>query len=273
MINSRFDYKKDGSGIVVSCPDFSLGETLDCGQAFRFSEDCSGKWTGAALNKPLSVYEKDGFFVFEDTTEADFLSFWYKYFDFETDYSEIKKVLSADPIMKEAAEAGGGIRILRQDCFETLISFIMSQNNNIPRIKGMLSRYVESYGGFPSPSEAAQSGKEKIAPVRAGFREKYILAAAEAAADGTVDFEFLQNPDSPVPECRKMLTAISGVGPKVAECVLLFGCGRKECFPVDVWIKRVLEQFFPNGFPFLDSPFAGVAQQYLFYWARGKKLL
>jgi N-glycosylase/DNA lyase len=272
MINSRFDYKTDGSGIVVSCPDFSLEETLDCGQAFRFSRDCSGKWTGAAQNKPITLYEKDGSFVFENISEAEFLSFWYDYFDFATDYSEIKKALSADPTMKEAICSGGGIRILRQNGFETLISFIMSQNNNIPRIKGMLSRFTESYGGFPAPEDVVNAA-EKITPVRAGFREKYILAAAAAVADGTVDFGFLQNPDSPAEECRKMLTAVSGVGPKVAECVLLFGCGRKECFPVDVWIKRVLERFYPGGFPFIDSPFAGVAQQYLFYWARGRKLI
>ncbi|MDR0992043.1 MAG: DNA-3-methyladenine glycosylase 2 family protein [Ruminococcus sp.] len=267
MINSRFDYKIQGSGIAVSCPDFDLSQTLDCGQAFRFSLS-SGKWTGAALNKTLSVYEKDGTFVFENTTEADFLSFWYKFFDFETDYSEIKKEFLSDPTMNEAIKAGSGIRILRQDGFETLISFIMSQNNNIPRIKGMLSRFVESFGGFPTPGEVADSGKEKLAPVRAGFREKYILAAARAAADGAVDFGFLQNAGSPIDECRKMLTAISGVGPKVADCVLLFGCGKKESFPLDVWIKRILKHYYPDGFPFIDSPNAGVAQQYLFYWGR-----
>jgi N-glycosylase/DNA lyase len=266
-MNSRFDYKIAGSGIVVSCLDFDLAQTLDCGQAFRFCET-AGKWTGAALNKTLSVYEKDGSFVFENTTEADFLSFWYNYFDFATDYEEIKKSLSADRTMSEAISAGGGIRILKQDGFEALISFIMSQNNNIPRIKGMLTRFVECFGGFPAPEQVADSEAGKLASVRAGFREKYILAAAKAVAAGAVDFSFLQN--APIEDCRKMLTAINGVGPKVAECVLLFGCGRFECFPVDVWIKRVIAEFYPDGFPFIDSPYAGVAQQYLFYWRRTK---
>jgi N-glycosylase/DNA lyase len=168
-------------------------------------------------------------------------------------------------------KVGGGIRILRQDTFETLISFIMSQNNNIPRIKGMLTRFTESYGGFPEPSDVALSPPEKLAPVRAGFRAKYITAAAKAVYSDEVSLEVLLT--APLEQCRKSLMSICGVGPKVAECVLLFGSGRKECFPVDVWIKRALERFYPDGFPFTDSAFAGVAQQYLFYRYRGEKFL
>jgi N-glycosylase/DNA lyase len=266
MGEKNFDYKINGSDIIVNCDNFDLSATLDCGQAFRFAQNASGKWTGFALEKALTVYEKDGKCIFENVSEADFLNFWYNYFDFGTDYSEIKSEFSSDPVLNEAMKIGGGIRILRQDTFETLISFIMSQNNNIPRIKGMLTRFTEIFGGFPSPSDIALAPPDTLAPVRAGFRAKYIIAAAAAVNSGLVDLEKLKT--APVNECRESLMKISGVGPKVAECVLLFGCGRKECFPVDVWIKRALERFYPNGFPFAASPFAGVAQQYLFYYCR-----
>jgi N-glycosylase/DNA lyase len=266
MSNSRFDYKINGSDIVVSCDDFDLSATLDCGQAFRFAQNTSGKWTGFAKNKALTIFEKNGKCIFENVSEADFLSFWYDYFDFDTDYGEIKAEFSSDPVLSEAMKIGGGIRILRQDTFETLISFIMSQNNNIPRIKGMLTRFTEVFDGFPSPSDIALAPPQTLAPVRAGFRAKYIIAAAEAVSSELVDLDKLKT--APVDECRESLMKISGVGPKVAECVLLFGCARKECFPVDVWIKRALERFYPGGFPFAASTFAGVAQQYLFYFCR-----
>jgi N-glycosylase/DNA lyase len=269
MSEKNFDYKISGGDIVVSCENFDLSQTLDCGQAFRFAPGESGKWTGFAKNKKLTVFEKDGKFIFENTSEADFLGFWFDYFDFATDYSEVKKSFSADPVLSSAMKFGGGIRILRQDSFEALISFIMSQNNNIPRIKGMLTRFSEVYGGFPEPSDVANSDLKTLEPVRAGFRGKYILSAAKAVADGVVNLAELKT--APLEISRQNLMKISGVGPKVAECVLLYGCGRKECFPVDVWIKRVLEEFYPNGFMFSDSPFAGVAQQYLFYYVRNIK--
>jgi N-glycosylase/DNA lyase len=269
MAEKNFEYKIAGNDIFVACDNFDLAATLDCGQAFRFAKDASGKWRGASKNKTLTVYEKNGGCVFENTSEFDFKNYWFNYFDFGTDYSEIKKSFAADPVLADAMKIGGGIRILRQDTFETLISFIMSQNNNIPRIKGMLSRFTESYGGFPAAGDVALSDPERLTPVRAGFRAKYIMAAAKAVHSGAVSLEKLHT--APIDECRKSLMSINGVGPKVAECVLLFGCGRKECFPVDVWIKRALAKFYPNGFPFADSAFAGVAQQYLFFRYRGEK--
>jgi N-glycosylase/DNA lyase len=266
MSEKNFDYKVSGSDIIVTCDNFDLSATLDCGQAFRFSRDATGKWTGYAKNKALTVYEKNGKCIFENVSEKEFTDFWFDYFDFATDYSEIKAEFSADPVLREAMKIGGGIRIMRQDTFETLISFIMSQNNNIPRIKGMLSRFTENFGGFPDPSDMAGVTIETLAPVRAGFRAKYIIAAANAVNSGLIDLAKLKT--APVSECRESLMKINGVGPKVADCVLLFGCGRKECFPVDVWIKRALERFYPNGFPFAASTYAGVAQQYLFYYCR-----
>lgn len=247
------------------CDDFDLAETLDCGQAFRWKKTEKGFY-GFALDRELYIEQYGNEFVLKDTTKEDFLSFWRNYFDLDTDYAELKKIYSSDETLKKACEYAKGIRLLKQDTWETLISFIISQNNNIPRIKGIIENMCRMFGGFPTAERLAQCSESDIAPLRTGFRAKYILDAADAVNSKRVKLDELKT--LPIEEARKSLMSIKGVGPKVAECVLLYGCYRVEAFPVDVWIKRVMTEYYPDGLPENTIETAGIAQQYLFHYMR-----
>ncbi len=268
------DYRIQGNDIIVYEPDLDLDETLDCGQAFRWRKiasdyDCT--YEGAFLNNRLTVSQNGkGRFIFHDTDENDFISEWISYFDFETFYSDLKRWFSEDETLANACEFVGGIRLLRQNSWECLISFIISQNNNIPRIKGIIERLCGSYNGiFPDYKQLSAETPDSLSYLRSGFRAKYIADAAAKTADGTVDLDKIAL--MPIDEARSALKQIKGVGPKVAECVLLFGMYRTEAFPVDVWIKRVLEQYYPEGFPEFAREKAGIAQQYLFHYIRNHR--
>lgn len=263
------EYIQKNNDIIVWQDDFNLDETLDCGQAFRWEKvngdfDCS--YSGFFLNNPLTISAKNDQFIFHNTSEQDFLNIWVNYFDFETDYNAIKKLLSKDETLAKACEFAGGIRLLRQDKWEALCSFIISQNNNIPRIKGIISRLCEHYQGFPTPQQLATENVDSLSFLRAGFRAKYILDASRLVATGELDLDKVAT--MPIDDARRALMTIKGVGPKVAECALLFGMYRIEAFPVDVWIKRVLEQYYPDGFPEFAKEVSGIAQQYLFHYIR-----
>lgn len=201
-----------------------------------------------------------------NTSEEDFLNVWADYFDLSTDYGAVKIRLSADETLRKACEFAGGIRLLKQDKWECLCSFIISQNNNIPRIKGIISRLCLHYGHFPSPSELASETVESLGFLRSGFRAKYLIDAAEKTADGSLELEAI--PDMTIENARKRLMTIKGVGPKVAECVLLFGMYKTEAFPIDVWIKRVMDNYYPEGLPDEAKGIEGIAQQYLFHYIR-----
>lgn len=264
-------YSVKGNDIIVSEPDLDLDETLDCGQAFRWKKidsvhQCT--YSGCFLNDRLTVSQtRKGEFIFHDTSEQDFLSKWSDYFDFSTDYSALKKLFSDDDTLKKACAFAGGIRLLKQDSWECLVSFIISQNNNIPRIKGIIDRLCEHYDGkFPTAAQLAAETPDSLAYLRSGFRAKYICDAAERVASGKTDLSAVAK--APIDEARKALMEIKGVGPKVAECVLLFGMYRTEAFPKDVWIKRVLAEYYPAGFPEFAAENAGIAQQYLFHYIR-----
>jgi N-glycosylase/DNA lyase len=209
---------------------------------------------------------KTGCVTLFNVSEAQFLEKWDGYFDFGRDYEAIKSEFASDPVMAEAMERFGGIRILRQDKWEALVSFIISQNNNIPRIKLIIGRLVEHYNRFPTTSDLAAETPETLAFARAGFRAKYLCGSAQMIDCGEVSLE--QIAAMPTPEARTELQKLPGVGPKVAECTLLYGMGRLECFPVDVWIKRALAEYYPGGFPFQNHPYAGIAQQFLFHYIR-----
>ncbi|MGN0620396.1 MAG: DNA-3-methyladenine glycosylase family protein [Porcipelethomonas sp.] len=265
------EYKSENGNIILYQPDLDLDETLDCGQAFRWEKTaddrCLCTYKGFFLDKPLTISElTDGCFVLHDTSEEDFNLIWKDYFDLDTDYGEIKKKLSADDTLKKACEYAGGIRLLKQDSWECICSFIISQNNNIPRIKGILSRLCEHYGHFPAASEMASETAESLGFLRSGFRARYLVDAAQKTASGEI------NPDEikklPLDEARKKLMTVKGIGPKVADCVLLFGMHRTDAFPVDVWIKRVMEQYYPDGLPEVTKGIEGIAQQYLFHYIR-----
>lgn len=264
------DYSIKNNDIIVCEKDFDLDETLDCGQAFRWKKVERGykcTYEGNFLNDSLTVSQlSDDTFIFHDVSEEDFLGKWTDYFDFSTDYSELKKQFSEDETLAKACAFAGGIRLLRQNSWECLISFIISQNNNIPRIKGIIDRLCEHYGEFPNASKMAEETPDSLSFLRSGFRAKYLCDAAECVDSGKVNLTAIAS--APIDEARAVLKKIKGVGPKVAECVLLFGMYRKEAFPVDVWIKRVLADYYPNGFPDFVNENAGIAQQYLFHYIR-----
>ncbi len=260
------NYTVKNNDIHLYQPDLDLDETLDCGQAFRWERTGDKSYHGYRLELPLDIYAEKDYFVLKDTTEEAFLGIWKDYFDLDTDYGELKRVFSEDETLAKACAYAGGIRLLRQDKWEALLSFIISQNNNIPRIKGIIGRLCEANGGFPSAEKLKGVTAEELSYLRAGFRNKYIEDCVSKVNNGSIDLDEIS--EMPAEEARKRLMTIKGVGPKVAECALLYGMHRVECFPVDVWIKRVMEKFYPNGFPEFAAAYAGIAQQYLFHYMR-----
>lgn len=260
------NYMIKGKDICLSQPDFDLDETLDCGQAFRWEKSANGSYHGAKLNKTLTIYKEKDYFVLENTTESDFLSVWYDYFDLGTDYGELKRSYSEDETLAKACKFAPGIRLLKQDSWEALVSFIISQNNNIPRIKGIIGRLCEENSGFPSVEMLKGKTADDFSYLRAGFRAKYLESCVDLVSNGVISLERVSA--APADEARTELMKIKGVGPKVADCTMLYGMYKTECFPVDVWIKRVLAEFYPNGLPEFIKPTAGIAQQYLFHYIR-----
>ena len=268
-----FDVAFDDRGAVITS-DIDIAKTLDCGQAFRFSES-DGVWRGVAMGRALSLTQEGNKITLFDVKEEEFNSLWRGYFDLDRDYEMIKSSVSSNKILKKATDFSGGIHILRQEPWEAVCSFIISANNNIPRIKGIISRLCENFGfkiadglfTFPSAERIAALTLDDLAVIKSGFRAKYILDAAQKFSRNQIDVEALYT--LPVDEARAALMTIKGIGPKVADCALLFGWGRVECFPVDVWIRRAMDHFFgENGLPSEAVEYAGIVQQYLFYWAR-----
>lgn len=283
--------EKNGNIILTGADSFSLRQTFDCGQCFRWERIGEETYIGVAMERVLCVSQSGDEVVFHKTSREDFDGIWADYFDLHTDYSEIKKTLSADTVLKEAIAHGGGIRILRQDLWECVVSFIISASNNIPRIKKIIDSFCRNFGeeisymgktyySFPTAEKTASLTREDISIIKAGFRDKYILAAADIFAHGRTDAENLKKLSAP--DAKQKLTEIPGVGSKVADCVLLFGLNKTESFPVDVWIKRIVEHCYfdePQSkeiiSDFAKKRFAelgGYAQQYLFYWARENKI-
>ena len=267
----HFEFKNDGTYIYAP-ENFSLAATLDCGQAFRWREIEGGIWEGIALDRYLKLKQTEDYICLFGVGEKEFYEFWYTYFDLERDYGEIIEKIE-NPTLKKAAEYGGGIRILRQDPWEALCSFIISQNNNIPRIKGIINRLCENFGekieggySFPSAKRIAQLTIDDLSVLRSGFRAKYIMDAARKVALGELNLEALKHIHCE--EAREKLLSIYGVGNKVADCVLLFGLNHLSAFPRDVWIKRAISEMFGGELREAESEFAGVYQQYIFYYAR-----
>ena len=253
----------------------NITSTFECGQCFRWNKDENGNYFGLAGNVPAFVIESDdGVFVESDAGPE----FWTSYFDLDSDYSPADALFMEIPWLDECTRAGKGIRILRQDPWEALCSFIISQCNNITRIKGIVERLCSLFGerlefrgrvcfGYPSAETLAGLSVDDLAPLRSGYRAPYIIDAAKAVASGELDLEALK---SVTPEeARKTLKGLNGIGDKVANCAVLFGLHHMEAFPVDVWIKRALKEHFPPDFdPAVLGPMAGLAQQYMFYYER-----
>lgn len=269
------EYKITDRGVEIKLNDaFDLRNTFDCGQCFRWTENADGSYSGIVRGKYVRVISDKGVIVLENSNEEDFLNIWKKYFDLENDYNEIRKEICVlCPKLSCAVDSMDGIRILSQEPWEALCSFIISQNNNIPRIKGIVSRLCEEFGekseygySFPTAEKIAQCTENDLAPLRAGFRAAYILDAAKKVARGEVVLEDMYI--LPIDECRTQLMKIKGVGPKVAECTLLYGLHRLDAFPIDVWMKKALSEFFSGVSADAIGRYAGVAQQYIFHYSR-----
>ena len=268
----------------IKTDDFSVFKTFDCGQCFRFDpvedENFDHRVDGVAFGRSVSFAERDNE-LYIRSNEEDFNNIWRNYLQLDVDYKAIdKKIVKSLPVsdqshMQLAVETGCGIRILRQDPWEALCSFIVSQNNNIPRIKKIISAMSEKYGEslgsvytFPTAKSLFEAGEDEIFALRTGFRAKYIFDAAKKVHTGELDLNEVASAAT-YEEAAEMLMSVSGVGPKVAACTLLFGFGRTDAFPIDVWIKKVIEKRFPNGLdPTVFGNEAGIAQQYLFYYER-----
>lgn len=297
--------------IELPADHFDLEKTFECGQCFRWkkidlpitSDPASSHhgnpvihaYGGIASGKGLVLYQTERDILME-TTHQDFEGFWSHYFDLMTDYEAIEKRLGGlDPVMADAAEFGRGIRILRQDPWEMLITFILSGNNNIPRIKGTIEKLSEWYGekmtlhegstvspmwAFPTPSALAALDPEAFRKAGAGYRDRYLHESAQRVASGTADLDAWTALDDH--ELRKALISLPGVGEKVADCIMLFSYGRMSAFPVDTWVKRMMHQAYFDHEAGLKEigdfarqhfgGFAGYAQQYLFYWIRNRKM-
>lgn len=271
--------------------DFDLNKIAESGQCFRWTKQephtLSGQGAGSDTFRIIAggscLYITSlGDDRYElDCTDEEYRCFWQNYFDLRENYRSIRSRVDPkqDPFLWKAAEHEKGIRILRQDAWEMLVTFIISQNRNIPAIRRSVELLSEACGdkrtdsegreyyAFPTPAAAAALTQEELSACRLGYRCKYVHAAAEAAAGGSIDLERLKTADEP--ETLSILTSLFGVGIKVANCVSLFGLHHIDAFPVDVWMKRILAEQYPDGYPYEKySPYNGIYQQYMFAYYR-----
>lgn len=281
--------------IIEGIKDFDPVHIFECGQCFRWNKEDDNSFTGVAFERVLNVKSEDDKIILSNTNLEDFNNIWYNYFDLERDYGEMKEELSEDEILKEAVKFGSGIRILKQEPFETLISFIISANNAIPRIKSSIEslskrygKYIGEYNGkdyyaFPTAEALSKVDVEELKETKIGFRAKYVSSAAKRVYNGEADLNDIKTLDTD--EAREKLMEFQGVGPKVSDCILLFAMEKYDAFPIDVWVKRIMEYFYLKEDTSMKKiqrygeekfkDLAGFAQQYLFYYARelgiGKK--
>ncbi|HOV69616.1 MAG TPA: DNA-3-methyladenine glycosylase [Clostridia bacterium] len=281
----RFEKEK----AYLKTANFDLVQTFECGQAFRWV-CCGDKYTGVVSSKVLNMRQTGDEICLWPCTEDEFYAFWMDYFDLERDYAALIESFRPDPVLYKAACFGSGIRILKQDIWETLISFIVSSNNSIHRIKGIIKRISEKYGSrisfggeeyyaFPKPDQLSKATIEDLVKCGAGYRAEFILKAAIKVNEGYT-LRSLYNLS--IEEARKELIEFSGIGQKVAECICLYSLGHMNAFPVDTWIKKSMELYYIGSAcskkaimeqaKRLYGVNAGIAQQYLFYYARENKI-
>lgn len=267
---------QDNQLFVTGSSRFSARQTFTCGQCFRWTEQPDGSYLGIVRGLPARVSDQDGALVLS-SDEQQFAQLWRGYFDCDTDYAAICDSFAIDAFTAAAADFGRGIRILRQEPWEALCTFILSQCNNIPRITGIVDRLCTLLGepisfeqqtlyAFPSPEQLAICTPEDLASLRAGYRTPYLIAAAQAVCSGTVDFSALSRMDTDA--ARREIMQLRGVGRKVADCFLLFGLHKLDAFPVDTWMKKVAAYYSGDMKQFINSPYAGVYQQYFFFYTR-----
>lgn len=266
--------------------DFVPRHVFECGQCFRFEKLPDDSYTIVAKGKVINVSAKGDSIILKNTTDNDVADIWYDYFDLGTDYTKIKTRLSSDVHLQKSAQYGNGIRLLNQDVWECVLSFIISANNNIPRIQGIVEKLCQKYGekinafdstyySFPDAERLKDVKKEELAFLRAGYRDSYLCDAISKVVSKEVNIETLN--ELSTQEAKRELLKIKGIGNKVADCILLFGNRRREIFPVDVWVKRSVGTLYSEEIGDMEihsfaqkkfGDFAGYAQQYLFYYMR-----
>lgn len=260
--------QKEENILVQGVAGFDLAKTLSCGQCFHWQQDAGGAWTGFCGSVPGRVMQKGSTLLFYHADRQTVQNIWLPYFALDEDYAALSAVFSHDPLLKKAMRFSRGIRVLRQPAWDALFSFIISQNNNIKRISGIVKSACGYFGGRGIPSAAiiATAGEDTLRRLGCGFRARYLADAAQKVACGEMDLTKIAR--LPSERAKEELMKIHGVGPKVADCVLLFGFGRDEVVPMDVWMRRVMEKYYPSGFSPAVAPHAGIAQQFLFYYAK-----
>ena len=273
---------------------FNLEHIFECGQCFRWNKEQNGSYTGVFKNNVLNVKMENNQIIFQGICEEDIKKTVEEYFDLKRDYEKIKKSLSKiDEPLKTSIEYGSGIRLLNQDLWETIISFIISANNNIPRIKGIIERLSKQYGKaiiwnektyytFPTVEELSKASVEDLRKLGLGFRDRRVYETTKLILTKQVNLEELETKKSSE-EIREILLTLPGVGPKVADCIMLFSTLKcLDVFPVDVWVRRVMNELYfklPEESKLKREQIealakekygdlAGIAQQYLFYWKR-----
>ena len=277
----------------IESDTFELADIFECGQCFRWNREEDGSYTGVFHNNVLNVDKIGNEIIFKGICEGNIEKICTDYFDLNRDYTKIKEELSnIDDNLKRSVEYGKGIRILNQDLWETIISFIISANNNIPRIKGIIERLSKSYGRkivynnkeyytFPTPEELRNVTVEDFRNLGLGFRDIRLYETTHMILEKQVDLKKLEK--LPTKLAREELLRLSGVGPKVADCILLFSTLKRfDVFPIDVWVRRVMNELYIKNEDenkvtkkeiqkLADEKFGnmqGLAQQYLFYWKR-----
>lgn len=286
-------YEENNLVILEDTQNFDARAIFTCGQAFRWYEEKDGSFTTVHLGRVLNVLNEDNRVVFKGTNLEEFKEIWVDYFDLNTNYKEIRKTLSSNEILLNAMEYGKGIRILNQNHFEMLISFIISANNMIPRIKKSIEVISMRYGkficedenrkyySFPTVEELSNATVEDLREfAKVGFRDKRIFDTVNMILNDKIDLNSFESLETDI--LREELLKFSGVGNKVADCIMLFSYKRGEVFPVDVWIKRVMEELFikqetpvkkiAKEADRIFGKYAGYAQQYLFYYGREEKI-
>lgn len=282
------------ASLELQVRDFDLEQIFECGQCFRWDRREDGSYLGVAGQSlaKMSMAQESGFLKIEllRSGDGEDENFWKKYLDLDRDYGKIKEELCRkDEKIREAVEFGSGIRILSQDPFEMVISFIISQNSNIPRIKKCINSISEKYGkkigdyegrtyyAFPTPNALAKATEAELMDLKLGYRAAYIVKTVSIILGNMDNFDRIESME--YEEAKEFLLRLSGIGPKVADCILLFGLRHFHAFPIDVWVKRIMHEAY--GFEekdlkgmqdFAKEKFgenAGLAQQYLFYYIRG----
>ena len=284
---------KEQKYIIKNCKSFELKDIFECGQCFRWNKQEDGSYTGVFRRNVLNVKSKNNQIIISGICQEDIEKVCMDYFDLNRNYEEIKSKLSkVDNYMQESIKYGAGIRILNQDLWEMIISFIISANNNIPRIKKIIEKMSKEYGTeiefrnqtyytFPTTEQLSRANIQDLRKLGLGFRDKYIYETTKIIKEGKIDLVELQEKDTT--SARKELLTLAGVGPKVADCILLFSTLKRfDVFPIDVWVRRVMNDLYIHNEveekvskkeikklakeQFVDLE--GIAQQYLFYWKR-----